>query len=190
MKSNYFIFSLVFFLFCCTACEDDSLIVCDLSQGFVVEDGNCICPDDNIRAYGNCINLVEGRYYGITEGCACSDTLVWEIIDTAEDSDAKTIRINQDLAFSGEFINEAFRVRKELSGLTIETTEGDSLFIVTDNVLMTCQALPDEALPQQVLFEGLFSSNKDTLASTLTYVNNSVTPSEIISTCEVNFIRQ
>lgn len=66
-------------------------------------------------------------------------------------------------------------------GFVRETSVGDSLFATPANVLIAYQALPEEVLPSHVLFEALFTPEKDTLAIALTYVNNPSTDSEIIS---------
>ena len=166
-------------------------IVC--TNGFVANGEGCECPEGNVTAYDICVELNENQYYGITDGCPCIDTLIWTLYEEDEFG-VREARINENLPISTTYPLEANRLRQNLLLSIVETSVGDSLYILGDGVeenglLMSCNALTDDDLNEGVYFNGLLSPDEKTISATLTYRDNE-DPTLVIGTCTVDFVRE
>jgi len=194
---KYFTFLLLSCLLL-SSCEDEipELIV-DCQNGFIEEDNACICPEGNVTAYDNCVELNENQYYGITDGCPCNDTLIWTLYEENNENGLITreTRINENLSLIALGSIEPSRLKPIHLLYVVPTSVGDSLFLaagpdIQNGFLMRCDASqPDDDFNESVLFNGLLSPDEKTISATFTYMDNSE-PSNVVGTCTVNFEKE
>lgn len=162
-----------FVLLSFTACVDDEMtsepLICE--NGFIEENGECVCPEGNVTAYNNCLELREDQYYGITTSCPCVDTLIVSI-ESIGSNPVRQVKINEDIPFTTDHSERI--VRNDFFMALFEGETGDSVLvhIADEDFVLLCDVDPDSEDSEKARGVISFAEGGNALDFLFTYVDD------------------